>query len=221
MLNPHRVTHKSLRLTIFPALTFRSLCFWRFFGLEFPFYQYWAHSRIIKPLNFLCRLYYRSPPHPFNFHKILNVFVYLSLCLVGSPKAEDRVLDSLHPLASVWYRLRWLENIFKGVRYDLNKIHTMRFDALLPVAAMRVHLGNPITKGAQLTESPSPSAPNSITTVTQRPGFLQLLDVAETWEAWDSSWDQRLYWIPRWTFQILLTPPQALPFTWGQMCTSL
>lgn len=72
-----------------------------------------------------------------------------------------------------------LENMFKGVRCDLDKIHPMGFDALLSVVARRMHLGNPTIRD----ESAGLRAPNSITHLHGGTHFLypapsQLLDMA-------------------------------------------
>lgn len=66
--------------------------------------------------------------------------------LYGSPEVKGQVLKPLFIswlLHSVGKRFRCLENMFKGVRCDLDKIHPMGFDVLLSVVAMRMHLGNP------------------------------------------------------------------------------
>ena len=149
----------------------------------------------------------QPPRHPLTFHTILKVSGYMSISLVWVSQGQGPCFEPLFipwTWHSVWHRFKCLENIFKVVWCDLDKIHPVEFDVFISVAALRMYLGRPAV-GVSINQEPwSVSSefhhciwPEAVLpTGCSQPvtGYGRDMWHAHSWETQDSSLDGRLSW---------------------------
>lgn len=110
-LNPCWVTRKPLNLPF--SFMSQAFAFKDFFCLEFSFYQHWAHSRIIKPLTFLCSLYWQAfPLSP--YFSLESDYVHLLVNLPRMSPLRSRTMFRTQFPRSVCHMFGWLEHILKA-----------------------------------------------------------------------------------------------------------